>query len=96
LPILSTITSGGVNNTQGSTFWLKKADYLRLNTLEVYYDFPELWFKKSYVKNVRLFASGYNLFNWTNYDSPLDPQDDADANGMPITRNLSLGCSIKF
>ena len=96
LPILSTITSGGVNNTQGSTFWLKNADYIKLNTLEIYYDFPELLFRKSFVKNIRLFASGYNLFTWTNYDSPLDPQDDADASGMPITRNLSLGCSIKF
>jgi TonB-linked SusC/RagA family outer membrane protein len=96
LPILSTINSGGVNNTLSSTFWLRNADYIRLNTLEIYFDFPELLLKKSFIKNFRLFASGYNLFTWTNYDSPLDPQDDADAGSMPITRNLSLGCSIKF
>lgn len=96
LPILSTINSGGVNNTQASSFWVKDADYLRLNTLELYYDFPEQWFKKTLVKDIRIFTNGYNLFTWTKYDSPLDPEQGADAASMPVARNISLGCSLKF
>lgn len=95
-PILSTVNSGGVNNIQTSSFWIKDADYLRLNTLEIYYDFPRTMFKKSLVKDLRLFANGYNLFTWTNYDSPLGPEENADGSSMPVTRNISFGCSIKF
>ncbi len=96
LPSISTINSGGLNNMQASSFWVRNSDYLRLSTLELYYDFPELMFKKTFVKNLRVFASGYNLFTWTNYDSPLHPESNPDAASMPITRNVSLGCSIKF
>jgi TonB-linked SusC/RagA family outer membrane protein len=96
LPGISTINSGGVNNTQISTFWVRNADYMRLKMLELVYDFPETLLKDSFVKNIRLFASGYNLFTWTDFDSPLHPEEEADAAGMPLTRNVSIGCSIKF
>jgi hypothetical protein len=75
-PGISSIYSGGVNNSQVSSFWLRNADYLRLNTLQFYYDFPAFKSPKSLIKNIRLFANGYNLFTWTNYDSPLDPEAD--------------------
>ena len=96
LPGISTVNSGGVNNTQISTFWVRNADYIRLNMLELVYDFPETLLKDAFVKNIRLFASGYNLFTWTNYNSPLHPEDNAEAGSMPLTRNVSIGCSIKF
>lgn len=95
-PALSTVYSGGVNNSQVSSFWIKDADYLRLNTLEIYYDFPERVFNQTIIKDLRVFANGYNLFTWTNYDSPLGPEENPDGSGMPLTRNLSIGCSIKF
>ncbi len=96
LPAISTIHTGGVNNSQTSSFWIRDADYLSLNTLEIYYDFLRNSSPTSFVKNIRIFANGYNLFTWTKYDSPLDPQDTADATSMPIARNLSIGCFIKF
>ncbi len=96
LPGLSTITSGNANNIQPSSLWIRNADYLRLNTVEVYYDVPRTVLKSGFVKNLRVFANGYNLFTWTNYNSPLDPQADETGSGMPVTRNFSLGCSIKF
>jgi TonB-linked SusC/RagA family outer membrane protein len=96
LPGISTVYSGGVNNTQVSSFWIRNADYLRLNTLQLYYDFPAFGSQKSLIKNIKLFANGYNLFTWTKYKSPLDPEADPSGEGMPLTRNISLGCSIKF
>lgn len=95
-PALSTVYSGGVNNSQVSSFWIKDADYLRLNTLEISYDFPERLFNQTIIKDLRLFANGYNLYTWTNYDSPLGPEENPEGEGMPLTRNFSLGCSIKF
>lgn len=96
LPAISTINTGSTNNIQASSFWIRNADYLRLNTLELYYDFPKLALRKAFVKDIRVFVNGYNLFTWTNYNSPMDPQADETASGMPITRNISIGCSIKF
>lgn len=95
-PALSTVYSGGVNNSQVSSFWIKDADYLRLNTLEIYYDFPERVFNGTIIKGLRLFVNGFNLFTWTIYDSPVGPEDNPNGEGMPVTRNFSAGCSIKF
>lgn len=96
LPAISNINTGNANNIQPSSFWIRNADYLRLNTLELYYDFQKPVSTKAFIKNVRVFANAYNLFTWTNYNSPMDPQADEAGLGMPITRNMSLGCSIKF
>ncbi len=96
LPILSTISSGGVNNIQPSSFWLRDASYLRLKTVEVYYNLPKSLFGKSFIKDIRVFGSGYNLLTWSNYDSPLDPEADSDGTSMPLMRNVSFGLSIKF
>ncbi|HEX2974897.1 MAG TPA: hypothetical protein VHO68_03085, partial [Bacteroidales bacterium] len=87
---------GGVNNAQVSTFWVRNANYMRLKMLELDYDFPETLLKNGFVKNIRLFASGYNLFTWTHFDIPLDPEEYSNGEGMPLTRNISIGCSIKF
>lgn len=96
LPRISTVNSGGVNNAQVSTFWVRNANYMRLKMLELDYDFPETLLKNGFVKNIRLFASGYNLFTWTHFDIPLDPEEYSNGEGMPLTRNISIGCSIKF
>ncbi|MGD9555846.1 MAG: SusC/RagA family TonB-linked outer membrane protein [Mangrovibacterium sp.] len=95
LPAISTINSGGVNNTQNSSFWISNADYIRLSTLELAYDISMKSAKKL-IKGVRVFVNGYNLYTWTKYDSPLDPDAAADGTGMPVNRNFSVGCSIKF
>lgn len=95
LPAISTINSGGVNNTQNSSFWISDADYIRLNTLELSYDFS-VKSENKFIQGVRVFVSGYNLYTWTKYNSPLDPDAAADGTGMPVNRNIALGCSIKF
>lgn len=92
---ISTINSGGVSNIQPSTFWIQDGDYLRLKTLEIYYEFPKSVFGKA-IEGMRVFASGYNLYTWTSYNSPLDPDAEADGSGMPLIRNISFGLSIKF
>ncbi|MCH5598972.1 SusC/RagA family TonB-linked outer membrane protein [Niabella ginsengisoli] len=95
LPNISTINSN-VNNTQSSSFWMKDASYIRLKTLELSYQFPEKWLGNSFIKNLQLFANGYNLYVWSKDDSPLDPEDNGASNTMPLTRNVSLGLSVRF
>lgn len=95
LPRISTVSSN-VNNSQASSFWVKDASYLRLKTLELYYELPGKLLKGSFIDNLRVFASGYNLHVWTPFKGPLDPEDDGSSNSMPLTRNISLGLSMRF
>lgn len=95
LPNISTLNSN-VNNSQTSSFWMKDASYLRLKTIELYYEFPESLLKKTFMNNLRIFANGYNMYVWSKNDSPLDPEDNGASNTMPLTRNMSIGLSVRF
>lgn len=95
LPRISAINNN-VNNTQPSSFWMKDAGFLRLKTVELYYDLPQKMLKSSFLNNVRIFANGYNMFVWSSSNSPLDPEDQGNSNTMPLTRNMSIGLSARF
>ena len=95
MPNISAVNSG-VNNTQSSSFWMKNTSYVRLKTLELYYELSEKTLKKAFLNNLRIFANGYNLWVWSPGDSPLDPEDNGSANTMPLTRNVSVGLSARF
>lgn len=95
LPNISTLTSS-VNNVQPSSFWMVDAGYLRLKTVEIFYEFPDKLLKKSLVKHLTIFANGYNMHVWPAGRSPLDPEDTGSSSAMPLTRNMSIGASIRF
>lgn len=72
-----------------------------MKTLTVGYTMPERWMKKLGMKELRVFASGENLFTWDNY-SGLDPEtvnitsgNDAGRN-YPLARKWTLGLTLKF
>lgn len=89
------------NNAQSSSVWIKNGDYLRLKTAQVYYNFSEKLFKGSIFRGAQIYLSGYDLFSWDNIKF-IDPEFDAtvatDGTGwsFPITRNVSIGCTLKF
>ncbi|MEJ7779031.1 MAG: TonB-dependent receptor [Daejeonella sp.] len=95
MPNISTVTSGA-NNTQVSSFWMRNSSYTRLKTLELFYQLPEKSLKNLFLNDVKVFASGYNLFVWSKGVSALDPEDLGNAGAMPLTRNVSLGLTAKF
>lgn len=92
-PRLTTLDNASLNNRQISTLNVKDADFLRLKTLEVAYDFPTKMIQKIHLKGLRLFLSGTNLITWTKYKW-VDPE--APSLAAPLTRNMSIGCSLKF
>jgi TonB-linked SusC/RagA family outer membrane protein len=53
--------------------WIEDASYLRLSTLTIGYTLPKLLTKKAGIENVRIYATGGNLFCLTGY-SGLDPE----------------------
>ncbi|MBW4889739.1 TonB-dependent receptor [Mucilaginibacter sp. HMF5004] len=52
---------------------VEDGSYLRLKTIQVGYNFPKVILNKIKISNLRIFASGQNLYTWTNY-SGQDPE----------------------
>ena len=81
--------------------YVEKVNYLKLKTLTIGYTLPKNLLKKIYIKDVRVFFSGENLLNITNY-SGLDPETVDintgldDGKNYPLARKLTLGITIKL
>ena len=99
------LTSGeqNANAPDVSTRFLHKADFLRLQNLNVGYDFK----MTGKIKTLRISASGQNLFVITKYNG-LDPEVNTDKNingvpslgidytSYPRARTYSLGLNLTF
>lgn len=82
------------NNYQNSTLWLCDRSYLKLRTLEVYYNLPKSVFDKiKFMNAAKLYVRGTDLFCW-------DHIDNKDAEGLgatqPTTRSVAVGLRVTF
>ncbi len=91
LPRVTFNNNGGGNV---SSVFVEDASYLRLKNIEVGYTFDV---KKIGVKNVRLYASGQNLFTVTDYTG-LDPESTSliDQGTYPQSKAFILGLKINL
>ncbi|RZK77810.1 MAG: TonB-dependent receptor [Pedobacter sp.] len=60
---------------------IEDGSYLRLKTVSLGYNLPASLLKKVKIKNFRIYASGQNLYTWTNY-SGLDPEVSTHATAL--------------
>ena len=80
---------------------VEQVNWLKLKTLSIGYTLPNEWIKRWGLGELRLFASGDNLFTWTNY-SGLDPEVVDIRTGIdsglayPMARKWTLGLTLKF
>ena len=95
---------GLVDNARYSTDrWLEDGSYLRLRNIQLGYSLDTDILEKVGLTELRIYASGQNLFTITNY-SGLDP--DVQGNGIlergldngnwPSSRIFSLGLNVEF
>ena len=63
--------------------YVEDASFLRINTVSLGYTLPKKFTQKLHLNNVRVFATGYNLFVFTKY-SGVDPEVDC-ATSTPLT-----------
>lgn len=91
LPRVTFNNNGGGNV---SSVFVEDASYLRLKNIEVGYTFDV---KKIGVKNVRLYASGQNLFTVTDYTG-LDPESTSliDKGTYPQSKAFIIGLKINL
>ncbi|WP_297141308.1 TonB-dependent receptor [uncultured Prevotella sp.] len=83
-------------NDSYSSFWLSKADYLRLKNLEVGYTFNQL--AKWGVSKIRVYFAATNLLTITSLDN-YDPEKtggDSRNDIHPNMKSVSFGVNINF
>lgn len=97
------VTDDNRNWTNFSDLYIQKGDYLRINNITIGYDFGKV-FKKSYLKQVRLYAAALNVYTFTKYDG-MDPEigygSEGFASGIdvgyyPRPRTFLLGANLRF
>ena len=85
------------------SYAIEDGSFLRLNMLTLGFTIPKALTKKMIFNRVRLYATGSNLFVWTNY-SGYDPEvnletgltPNIDYNAYPRTRNYTFGAQLSF
>ena len=92
-PRLSTLDQ--TNNTQLSTWWLHNGEFIRLKQAEVGYSLPRALAERLYMKSLRLYVSGTNL--WTLSGFKLwDVEMGGNGLGYPVQKVFNLGINLTF
>ena len=91
LPRLS--SQANANNYQTSTLWVESRSFLKLRTLEVYYNLPaSLLQATKYISNAKLYVRGVDLLC-------IGKAGDSDPEAIgfsPLTKSVALGLSVTF
>lgn len=75
--------------------YLQKGDYLRLRTISIGYSLPSRLVEAGRMESIRVFVTANNILTITGYKG-WDPESDIAGDFTPLTKNYSLGISIKF
>ena len=85
-----------------STYFIEDGSFLRLQTLEIGYDFPLQMINWQSIKNLRVFAMATNLVTFTKY-SGLDPEINTgdrqlgeDLGVWPSPQRFQIGLNLSF
>src|SRR5690606_6441265 len=85
------------NNIQNSTFWMKNAAYLRVKNVQLGYTIPLPANVKTHIKNLRVYASGQNLFTFDKFWDGYDPEGPVgNGSWYPQMKVYSIGLNVKF
>lgn len=91
LPRLTTLENA--NNYRSNSIWITDGSYLKLRSLEIYYDLPSFSIARLNVSNTRVFIRGRDLFSIDKI-KVVDPE--AIGIVYPICSTYSIGINIGF
>lgn len=91
LPRLSLLENA--NNYRRNDIWYKKGDYVKLRSLDVYYQLPQSSLSALNIQSARVFLRGMNLFSWDSIGI-VDPE----ATGVvyPTLTSFHVGLNFGF
>lgn len=84
-------------NSVASSFWRVSAASVRLSRVTLAYTFPNKWFKKVGIKNVRINVTGQNLINFYNpYPDKFTSPMAGTYGNYPNLRKWDVGVNMSF
>lgn len=87
---------GQNNNTQGSTWWMREINFLRLKTAEIGYTLPQSISDKLSLGNTRFYLRATNIFTISDFDL-WDPELNTSNGGVyPNISVVSMGVNLLF
>ena len=87
-------SESNANNYQTNTLWLEDRSFLKLRSVELYYNFPEKWMKKTHVlSKAKLYVRGVDLLC---FDKIKIADPESYGATVPLTRSAIIGLSIGF
>ena len=85
----------GVTN-DGSTFWLKDSGFLRLRLLNVGYNIPADYLKKTGIAGIKIYFSGTNLFMFSKFNKLYYDSELGDPFLYPAMKNFNIGINVSL
>ncbi|OQP47037.1 hypothetical protein A4H97_05840 [Niastella yeongjuensis] len=83
-----------------STFYLNKADFIRLRNIQLGYSLPASLASKAKLGSALLYVRGTNLFTWVKDDNlPFDPEQGSSSQAnlnVFIPKTITVGLSLGF
>ncbi|WP_400261431.1 SusC/RagA family TonB-linked outer membrane protein [Sphingobacterium sp. SG20118] len=80
-----------------SSFWISKANYLRIKNIQLGYSLPEEWLKKANITRAKIFYSGENLLNFNSLPVNVDPESPSGGGShYPQVSTHSIGLNLTF
>ena len=91
-----TATNRKNNFEKGSDLYLINASYLRLNNIEIGYNFDFPFMRKLKLNSCRMYVNGYNLLTFTAFDWGDPESRQSDRPNYPLTRVFNIGLKLGF
>jgi TonB-linked SusC/RagA family outer membrane protein len=91
--------SDGANNMNyvESTWWIRNGSYVRLQNVELSYNFSKRpWFDKVGLNNLRVYFIGYNLATFSKFKLWDVELGDGRGSNYPLIKTYSIGIDCKF
>ena len=86
-------SSQGANQRISDKF-LYNASYLRVKNITLSYTIPDKYIKSVYLRNLKIFISGENLFTFDHLPAGIDPENLSWT--YPFSRTISFGINLIF
>ncbi|MGM9802858.1 MAG: SusC/RagA family TonB-linked outer membrane protein [Muribaculaceae bacterium] len=90
-PRLTLSNTSNDYDSRYNSFWLRTADYLKIQNVQIGYTIPKSLLQRVNIKYLRLYVSGQNLATITGYDG-FDPE----GGWYPLSRTFSFGFNLQF
>ncbi len=81
------VTTGSTLTTVFSDYYVEDGSFLRIQNIQVGYNFPKKWIEKARISKLRIYASINNLYTFTNYRG----YDPSFSSGAPIGGGIDAG-----